>query len=352
MFPPFFISFATLLLVLSGAAHGAQTLGHIHLKGGSQLHGEIISMIDGTLKAKAMFSPGDPIPIAWSEVTGLSTQETIILVLNNGVTLHGIAQFGKPGTIQLATDLIQVTIPIRVQTVVAINPPEKQSIHYKGDINLGGSLTSGNTDLTQINFLGELVIRGEVLRLSFLGRWIYSEDSGSLITRNTFGTIKLDFFATDRFYLFTSTLFEQDTFQDIQLRTSISAGPGYQFIAKNDLTSPYLRNMELDGEIGLGFFNEDFKVAADQQYFTGRWAVKLDWPVTSDVTIFHQHQGFPSVEDITDYYITSQQGIRIKVMGNFTTSFQINWRYDNTPSTEKKASDFQYLFNLGYSFDS
>jgi len=76
--------------------------------------------------------------------------------------------------------------------------------------------------------------------------------------------------------------------------------------------------------------------------------INLDWPVTSDITIFHQHQGFPSTEDFADYYITSQQGIRMKIMGNFTTSFHINWRYDNTPSTGKKASDFQYLFNLDY----
>lgn len=88
-----------------------------------------------------------------------------------------------------------------VQTVVAINPPEKKPVNYKGNINLDGSLTSGNTDLKQVNFLGELVVRGEVLQLSLRGRWIYSEDSGSLITRNAFGTIKLDFFVTDQFGL-------------------------------------------------------------------------------------------------------------------------------------------------------
>ncbi len=347
-----FAYLALLMFATSGVAHAASTLGQIHLKDGSQLHGEIISMVGGTLKAKASFSPGDPIPIAWSEVTGLTTQSSIILVLNNGVTLHGIAQPGDPGTIQLATDLIKVTIPVRVETVIAINPPARKPVHYKGNINFGGSLTAGNTDLKQANFLGELVIRGDILRLSLLGRWNYSEDSGSIITRNAFGTIKLDFFVTKRFYLFASTLFEQDTFQDIQLRTSISGGPGYQFIIKDDFSSPYLRNMELDGEIGLGFFNEDFKVAKDQQFVTGRWAANLDWPVTPDITIFHQHQGFPSLEDFTDFYVTSQQGIRIKVMGNFTTGFQMNWRYDNTPSTGKKASDFQYLLTLGYSFDT
>jgi putative salt-induced outer membrane protein YdiY len=347
-----FACIALHLIMVCGTAHADTTFGQIQLKDGSLLHGEIITMVNGTLKAKASFSTGKPIPIVWSEVTGLTTNDSIILVLKNGVTLQGIAQLGEPGTIQLSTDLIKVTIPILVETVVAINPPKKQPVTYKGNINFGGSITAGNSDLKQGNFLGELVIRGDILRLSLLGRWNYSEDSGSIITRNTFGNIKLDLFLTQRFYLFTSALFEQDTFQDIQLRTSVSGGPGYQFIMKDDFSSPYLRNMELDGEVGLGFFNEDFKIAKDEQYFTGRWATNLDWPVTPDVTIFHQHQGFPSLEDFTDFYITSQQGIRIKIMGNFTTGFQLNWRYDNTPSTGKKASDFQYLLNLGYTFNS
>jgi len=160
------------------------------------------------------------------------------------------------------------------------------------------------------------------------------------------------FFLTERFFLFLSVLFEQDTFQDLNLRTSISGGPGYQFIEKVDFGSPYLKDMELYAETGLGVFNEDFKIGDDMQFVTGRWAVKFDWPVTQSVVIFHQHQGFPSLEDTQDYYITSQQGIRIKLMGNFISTFQINWRYDNTPAEGKKPSDSQYLLTLGYQFES
>lgn len=115
-------------------------------------------MVDGTFKAKASFSPEDPIPISWSEVTGITTKDSIVLVLKNGVTLHGTAQPGKPGTIQLATDLIKVTISVLVDSVIAINPPERKPVHHKGNINFGGTLTSGNTDLKQGNLLGDLVI--------------------------------------------------------------------------------------------------------------------------------------------------------------------------------------------------
>lgn len=349
----FIVLFLLLIILPHGGslAYGA-AIGQIMLKDGSKLYGEILNLADGILKAKAAFSSGDPIPILWPEVTGLSTQDSITVVLANGVTLKGKATFEKAGLIHMQTDLISVMIPVAVESVVAINPSPKKLIRYNGNLNLGANLTSGNTDVRQFNFLGELVARSERFRLSLLGRWIYAEDSGVLNTRNAFGTTKLDFFLTERFFIYISTLFEQDTFQDLTLRTSINGGPGYQFIEKGDFSNPYLKAMEMYGEVGLGFFNEDFKIAPDQQFVTGRWAVKFDWPVTPAAVIFHQHQGYPSLEDFQDYYITSQQGLRVKVMGNFISTFQMNWRYDNTPATGTKPSDFQYLFTVGYQFES
>ena len=128
--------------------------------------------------------------------------------------------------------------------------------------------------------------------------------------------------------------------------------PGYQFIDKGDFTTPYFRDMLLSGEIGLGFFNEDFKIAQDRSFVTGRWAIDFLWPVLPTVTLFHQHQGFPSLEDSSDYYITSQQGVRLHMWENFISSFQVNWRYDNTPSPGFKKSDYLYLLTLGYAFES
>ena len=330
----------------------ADVLGQITMKDGSIIHGDVVDMVGGTLQVKALFGAGDPFQLKWEEVANLATSQAITLTLTEGVTLQGTAQKGEPGVILLHTPVVSILIPIQMSSITAINPPKKNPVTYTGNVNIGGSLTSGNTDLRNANLTGELVARSKTLRLSILARWLYSEDSGSVNVRNAFGTIKLDFFITEKFYFYTSALFEQDTFQDLQLRTSINAGPGYQFIDKGDYTSPHLKDLELYGEIGLGFFNEDFKIAPDQNFVTGRWAVKFDWPVTSRIFIFHQHQGFPSLETVSDFYVTSQQGIRFTIIDNFISTFQVNWKYDNTPSPGNKSSDFQYLLTLGYSFET
>ncbi|MCA9471061.1 MAG: DUF481 domain-containing protein [Nitrospirales bacterium] len=340
-----------LVMMLALPAH-AGVIAQVDLKDGSRLLGEIIDMTDGNLKMKAAFSKSDPISILWSEVVGITSEESMSFVLKDGIVLNGKPKMVEPGKLEMQTTILTRPLPVDVHSILAVNPPEKKAVEFTGNLNFGGSINSGNTHLKNASLLGELVARSDRMRLTLQARWIYGENDNTIIARNAYGLIKLDFFITKRFYAYTSAIFEQDTFQDLQLRTSINAGPGYQFIDVGDFTSPYLKDMKLSAEIGFGFFNEDFKVAEDKSYATGRWAVDFLWPVLPTVTFFHQHQGFPSLEDTSDFYVITQQGVRVKVWKDFISSLQINWRYDNTPSPGNKKSDFLYLLTLGYNFVS
>jgi len=97
--------------------------------------------------------------------------------------------------------------------------------------------------------------------------------------------------------------------------------------------------MQLSGEIGLVYFYEDFKFMGDQKNMTDRWAVHFNWPILIALTLFHQHQGYPSLEKRSDYYITSQQGLHWTLINNFISTFQMNWRYDNNPAPGTSNSD-------------
>jgi putative salt-induced outer membrane protein YdiY len=345
-----FLLFLGFWLVPSWAVAGTQ--GKVTLKDGSQVYGEIVEMAEGMITIKTLFHDGEPLKIKWSEVTGIDTEDPLTFVLSNGIILRGQPAMAQPGTLDVKTELLAEPIPVQVGSILAVNPPEKKAVAFTGNFNFGGSVTSGNTDVKNFSFVGELIARSERLRLSMLGRYLYGENDGELNARNAYGTVKMDFFVSKRFYVYTGVLFEQDTFQDLNLRSSIFAGPGYQFIEVGDYASPYLKKLSLHGEIGLGYFNEDYKRADDMSYFTGRWGVNFHWPVLPWLTVFHQHQGFPSLEKNSDWYVTSQQGIRMNIWENFLTTFQVNWRYDNAPAAGTKKADTQYILSLGYAFES
>ncbi len=345
-------AFLSLSLMVLPVVCLAGPMGKITLKDGSQVYGEIVEMTEGMIKMKTLFHEGDPIKIKWSEVTGIDTEEPLTFVLSNGSILQGKPAMTQPGTVDIKTELLPEPIPVQVGSVMAVNPPVKKAVVFTGNLNFGGNVTSGNTDLKNFTFVGELVARSKRLRLSVLGRYLYGENDGELNARNAYGTVKMDFFLTKRFYVYTGVLFEQDTFKELNLRSSTFAGPGYQFIEAGDYANPYLNKLELHSEVGLGYFNEDFKHSEDLSYFTGRWAVNFHWPVLPWLTLFHQHQGFPSFDKTSDWYVTSQQGIRTNIWENFITTFQVNWRYDNAPAPDTKKADTQYLFTLGYAFES
>ena len=77
----------------------------------------------------------------------------------------------------------------------------------------------------------------------------------------------MDFFITKRLFWFAASYFEKDQFQDLNLRTALSSGPGYRFIEKGDYESPWLKDMTLYAEAGLAYFNEDFTTDNDQMSF-------------------------------------------------------------------------------------
>jgi len=346
------LGMAFIFLCLFPVSGMAEPLGKLSLKDGSQIYVEILEMTDGFITVKTLFHDGDPIKIKWSEVVGLTSEDQVKVVLGSGTILQGKPSMLGPGTLGIQTDMLAEPIPVAVESVMAVNPPIKKPVLYTGNLNFGASVITGNTKFKNYSFLGELIARSERLRLTILGRYLNGEANGILNSRNAFGTIKLDFFLTKRFYWNAGALFEQDTFQDLNLRTSLFSGPGYQFIDVGDFSSSYFNKMQLSVEAGLGFFNEDFKRAADRNNVTGRWAVNFNWPVLPALTLFHQHQGFPSLEKKSDYYITSQQGLRWTMLENFVSTLQYNWRYDNTPAPGFKKSDKQILLTLGYAFES
>jgi putative salt-induced outer membrane protein YdiY len=325
----------------------------VTLKDGSVVYGEVIELVDGELKLKTSFGVKDVVTIKWESVAKLSINHPIPFHLKEGTVLMGTAQEGAPGTLLLKIEPMADALMVPMDSVKAINPLIQPPVVYLGNLNAGLSQSSGNSHLRNASVLGDLTGRSESLRLMILGRYVYGDDNGQLTSRNSRGTVKLDFFLTKRFYWFAAAYFEQDTFQDLNLRTSLSSGPGYQFIEKGDYASPYLKDMTLYFEGGLAYFNEDFKVSADQTSVRLRTSLKWNWPILDEqMTFFHYDEFFPSIQNTKDFYLTSDQGVRFRIFGNLVSSFQLTYRYNNMPPPGVRSSDTLLLATLGYAFDT
>jgi len=122
-----FTAFLIFLLCQTGSRLHAEVLGHIALKDGSLLYGEIIGMRGGILKARAASSLSDPILFKWLQVEGLATEAPITLVLDTGETVTGIAEMQESGFLKLQSDLHETSMSIALKSIVAIKTPTKDT---------------------------------------------------------------------------------------------------------------------------------------------------------------------------------------------------------------------------------
>jgi putative salt-induced outer membrane protein YdiY len=321
--------------------------------GGGVLYGEVVGMSDGVLYIKTAAAEDKIIKIKWANVEKLVINHPIPFHLKEGSVLIGTATEGPDGTIHVQTGPLKEAIEIPMDSVTALNPLIQPPVIYKGTLTGGYSQATGNSHFRNASLLGDFVARSEQLRLTLNGRYVYSDQDNVLTARNARGTIKMDFFITKRLFWFASAYFEQDTFQDLKLRTALASGPGYQFIEKGDYASPWLKDMTLYAETGLAYFNEDFTTAPDQATTRAKWAVRLNWPILDEsITFYHFQEIYPSLQNTSNYYLTMDNGVRFRIYEGFVSGLQVTTRYNSAPAPGTGDTDNLYLITLGYNFDT
>jgi hypothetical protein len=341
----------TLLTGFSGpaeaeeSAHAAAApIDTVTLKDGSVIYGEVLEMDGGILFLKNPANPDNLIKLKWDNVTKLEVTHPIPFHLREGTVLNGTTTAGPDGVLVIHAEPLKGTMEVPMTDVKSVNPLIQPSVIYVGNLTGGYSQTTGNSHLRNASLLGELVARGDLLRLTMNVRYVYGDDKGSLITRNARGTIKLDFFITKRFFWFTSAYFENDVFQDLKLRTALASGPGYQWVDRGDYEG-ISKDMTL--------YTEDFNTEPDKSSLRARISVKWNWPIFEDaITVYHFSEFFPSLQNMSDVFFTMDNGVRFKIWKGFVSSFQITTRYNSQPAPGTVSTDNLYLITLGYALDT
>jgi putative salt-induced outer membrane protein YdiY len=231
--------------------------------------------------------------------------------------------------------------------IKSINPAPaviESAMKVKVRFNLGSTSAKGNTESESQHFDGEFVARSEKNRYTLGAELNRAEDDSEQTVNNSIGYIKYDHFLTERWFIYSNALFEKDRFKDLNLRSALGLGGGYQI-----LESP---SVNLSGEAGFTYINEDFYNATDEGYSAGRWAINFDkYFLENFIQLFHFHEGFLRVDDTNDLLIRSRTGLRVPIYKAFNATFQINYDWDKRPSPGLKKADRMYIMTIGYQID-
>ena len=314
VFPLIMVAAATLFALPCAA-------DEVQLKNGDRFTGTVVALDAGTLKLKT--AHGD-LSIAWPDVTALTIQEPILVRSADGqVTTH------NGGAIDIAS-------------ATALTRPEPPLV-WDGGANAGFLATGGNTDVNSSRLDAEVVARAAANRYTFGASMNRAKDAERETARNSSLSARYDRFITRRMFLNANGIFTNDRFRDLDLRTAVGAGVGYQVL------DTALAKLSVDG--GPGYVNENFESAPDDSYTALREAVKLDVLLAGDrVTLFHLHDGYFGITGEDNLFVKMQNGVRLGLVGGLVTTALLDLDYDRSPAPGRRNTDRTFALSFGYRF--
>jgi putative salt-induced outer membrane protein YdiY len=330
---------ATLVLLFGGATALAD---EIYLKNGNHLSGKLVFMKEGKLILETAFA--GKLTVDWNQVERVVTEEAATFVLNDGSTAQGRLKPSESGDrMELSLDSVSVPRIVEPADIQAINPPVEPPIKFSGKINVGLNKASGNTDTENAHADAELIARAKKNRLTLGGTYNRASEDNSKTEDNATGYLKHDYFLTKKFYWYLNGMLERDKFKDINLRTTVGPGLGYQFF-EGEL-------MNLSVEAGPSYVNTDYDNADDEDSISGRWAVKFDRFFFEKLFQYYfSNEGYVSTSDTSDVFMFTKTGLRFPLRAGLFFNLGWEWDWDNTPAEDAEKSDYRYILSLGYGF--
>jgi putative salt-induced outer membrane protein YdiY len=332
------ITFLTFLSLLPAAVNADE----LRLKNGDRLSGQVVRMEEKKLTFKTSYA--GEISVKWQEVANLQTNKPIKIVLSDETTLKGKPKPAEEGKMKIKMGKIVETVSFNLAEVKAINPKPKVTeppVKMKGHVNVGLTSTRGNTETSTHHMDGEFVARTVKNRYTLGAEINRAEDDGEKTVNNVRGYAKYDHFLTEKWFLYSSASAEKNEFKDLNLRTDLGIGAGYQFFE-----TPM---MNLSLETGLAYVNEDYDEGQDNDYPAGRWAVNFDkYFFNKTLQFFHFHEGFVGLEDTDDLFIRSRTGLTVPIYKKFKATAQYKYDWDKNPKQGREKADEMYILTLGY----
>lgn len=333
----------TLLIIIFFSTFGSAVADEVRLKNGDRITGKVVSMQKKELIMDTTYA--GKLTIDWSEVSNLTSEKSITVRVEGNVSLEGKAESTEAGKMKLKQKKVMEPATVFLSDITGINPTPEPPVRIGARVNAGLGMTDGNTNNQSIYFDGQFTARTQKNKVSILGEYNREESDGNTTANHMLGSLKYDHFFYDKWYGYAKTSAEKDDFKDLNLRTDIGAGPGYQ-IFESDLL-----NLGLEG--GLSYVNEDFINAEDNKYLAGRWAFDYDQYFYAKLfQLFLYSEGFIDTEDTGNTWVRTRTGVRIPFYKNLNLTAQYNLDWDNQPADDKEKTDQQFIFTLGYSYDN
>ena len=211
--------------------------------------------------------------------------------------------------------------------------------NWKGEVDLGGSYTQGNSDAVAVYGAFKLNKEGLRWRHALSARADYAKSSGEISTDKDTAAYQPQYKLTDRLYAYGLGQFDRDEILGIRYRFTEGVGLGYT-VAKSAKfnasveAGPAVRETRYSGQ------PRDTKPA-------GRGSINFDWKPNGTIELSNQSAIFFEADDTN---ITSTTALTSKLFGPLKGQLSYNLTYEDDVPGQAKSFDTITAASLVYSF--
>lgn len=331
-----------LLFVFCWCFMSTASADRIFFDDGESLPGTLIGVSDGKVQWRSRVL-GD-VAIEQHHVERIETGERFDLT-TSGEHWHNCWMYGENDRQLLHCDegvqsLSDWTLIVAAGEAVTEPAPR---LTQKGNLVLAAEDSSGNNDITKYNIDTRTELRYIESRHTVALR--YQEESAeSETTRNMWRTsYQYDQFFTDQWFATGNAFYEEDEFKEIDQRTSVGVGMGYQF-----LETTYFN---LLGKGTVNYVDEQLATGERRETPAFLWNLDFSWRFNDKgMEFFHRHAALQAFNRGDDFEINTLTGLKYPINGHFSSVIQLEYDYDNLPA-ESAVDKKDQKWSIGINYD-
>ena len=316
---------------------GPALADEVILESGDKLTGTVVKVEGGKLTLKTDYAGAIEIPV--EKIKSLVTDQPAEIKMESGEVLKGKLKTSEEGKLAVEPGPGRELATVDWGKVVAVNPPPRK---LTGNFTVGGTSQSGNTDRASASVGAEASIKSDNDRFSLRFLFNYGQDKGQETVNNTYLSLKYDYFFTKKFYGLLALELLKDRFVDLNLRTIVGPGVGYQ--VWDDPTKFLLF------EAGVTYFSEDHINNPHKDWAAARLAGNFRYRFFKIITFADLIEIYPNLSHGGEYTLRNEASLISPLGAAWSLKLSNIWRRDSDPAPGIQKDDLTYILGLQYSF--
>ena len=316
---------------------GAVLADEVILENGDKMTGTVVKVEGGKLILKTDYAGS--VEIQMEKIKSIVTNNPVEVHMESGEVLKGKLKTVEEGKLAVEPSPEREGATVDWKKVVAVNPPARK---LTGNITVGGTSQSGNTDRASASIGADAAIKSDKDRFSLRFLFNYGEEKGQETANNTYLGLKYDYFFTKKFYGLLALELLKDKFSDLNLRTIVGPGLGYQ--VWDDPIKFILF------EAGVTYFSDDHINNPHKDWAAARLAGNFRYKFLNIITFADLIEVYPNLNHGGEYTLRNEASLISPLGADWSLKLSNIWRRDSDPSPGIQRDDLTWILGLQYSF--